>query len=340
MLVGAAAVLARAERERRAGRQRRRERELGLRPGEPLGVGLRRMALAQAELAIELLDGGGPSGGRDAGAAGGAPDASAVHETRKALKRLRALLRLLAGELGEERFAHENAVLRDVARRLSGARDAEVMLATLDALIERHPRRLSQRGGVRRLRERLAIERRRMQGETLGDSLTLARALGELRAFHARAALWSLGERDGIELVAADLRRLYGQGRRRGRRAARRRGRDARAMHEWRKRVKDLRYVAETLGRKGIARRADELGETLGEDHDLAALEQWIRANAGRGPRSQRTGRSTRKLLLALIAKRRRKLQRRALRDGRRLYRAKPGEFVRELSRRAALSRR
>ena len=49
-----------------------------------------------------------------------------MHETRKALKRLRALVRLLREELGEQAFERENAALRDVARRLAGARDAEV----------------------------------------------------------------------------------------------------------------------------------------------------------------------------------------------------------------------
>ena len=102
-------------------------------------------------------------------------------------------------------------------------------------------------------------------------------------------------------------------------------------MHEWRKRVKDLRYAAEMLGHPNLARQADRLGETLGEDHDLAVLDEWIRANAKRGGRSRRVGRPTRKLLLELIAKRRRKLHRRALRDGERLYRQRPKKFVRQI---------
>jgi CHAD domain-containing protein len=331
VFVGVGAALAKAGRDRRSARLRRRDRRLGLRPGEPLAGGMQRMALAQADLAIEMLGGGSDANGQRERSA---PDADAVHETRKALKRLRALVRLLGDDLGEQTTVRENVALRDIARRLAGARDAEVMLATLDALVDRHPGKLAARKGVHRLRTRLAAEHARQQRQTLGEPVALAHALGELRAFRARASAWSLNERDGIELVQDDLQRLYKQGRRRRRRAARTDGKDMHTMHQWRKRVKDLRYAAEMLDRPGLARRADSLGETLGEDHDLAVLAEQIRADAKRAKGSQRVGRGTRKLLLELIAKRRRKLQRRALRDGRRLYRQRPRKFVRSLSRR------
>ena len=106
MAVGVGVVVARAGRERLDERARRRERQLGLLPGEPLGDGLRRMALGQVDLSVELLEG-----------RGGKLDEAAVHETRKALKRLRALVRMLAHELGEDAYARESDALRGVARR-------------------------------------------------------------------------------------------------------------------------------------------------------------------------------------------------------------------------------
>ncbi|MGD0455226.1 MAG: CHAD domain-containing protein, partial [Solirubrobacteraceae bacterium] len=114
MTIGVGLALARSERERRRARQRQLERQLGLQPGESLSGGLRRMALGQADLAIELLEGGGGNGASPACA----PDEHAVHETRKALKRLRALLRLLEHELGKQAYARESAALRDIARQL------------------------------------------------------------------------------------------------------------------------------------------------------------------------------------------------------------------------------
>jgi CHAD domain-containing protein len=110
-----------------------------------------------------------------------------------------------------------------------------------------------------------------------------------------------------------------------------------RTLHEWRKRVKDLRYVAEMLGAHKVAKRADELGELLGEEHDLAVLAQRVRREAKAGRASGAPGRRARKRLLKLIASRRRKLRKRALRDGERLYGRKPARFVRRVRKRAAL---
>jgi len=343
------------------------------------------MALAQTDLAIELLsaradaaagNGAAAGAGNSAGATG-APDERAVHETRKALKRLRALLRLLRHELGEQTYARENAALRDVAAQLSSARDAAVMLSTLDGLIQRHPRKLRRRGGALRLRRRLLDEHRRAQQRAL-DPAERAHVLGALHAFRWRVATWRLRPHDGIELVDADLARLYRQGRARYRRVLRRNGERTIAMHQWRKRVKDLRYSAEMLNRRDdtgagngsggngggsggggnggggnggssssssssssdnpglrmrrLAQRADELAELLGEEHDLAIFAQRLRAHGARSDgRTWHTGRRTRKLLLKLIAKRRRKLRKRALRQGDRLYGEKPGRFMRRV---------
>jgi CHAD domain-containing protein len=348
-------ALAKAGQRRQTRRLSKRERKLGLQPGEPTADGLHRMALAQIDLTLELLRGYDSADG-----------ATAVHDTRKAIKRLRALLRLLRERLGEETYARENAALRQTAQRLAGARDAEVMLATLEQLIERHPRKLGRRKGVRRLCGRLRAERDRMSAQTIGEAATRAQALAELTAFRARVSAWELPERPGIELASPGLRRLYEQGRKRGRRAARKGGEMA-AMHAWRKRVKDLRYAAEMLereqpaatgkhgrgeghGRRAkrdrasarlhrVAKRADDLSEALGEDHDLAVLGEWVRADGKRrsgkrahGKSSERIDRPTRKALLKAIARRRRELYRQTLRDGQRLYRRSPKRFLRGVS--------
>jgi hypothetical protein len=330
--VGVGVAMARSERERRRTRQRRLDRRLGLAAREPLAAGLQRMALGQVDLALDAL------ADRD----DAAPSEKGVHEARKALKRLRALLRLLRRELGERAYARESSALRDIANQLSEARDAAVMLATLDALIARHPRRLGRRDGVLELRTRLATEHARLQRDTLTDPRARAEVLGELHAFRWRVAAWTLPHGDGVALVSADLQRLYSQGQKRHRRAARDRGDRTIAMHQWRKRVKELRYATEMLDARGseqrlreLSGRADELGELLGEDHDLAVFAQRIRAGAKRRSRDRtwRCGRGTRKALLSAIAARRRVLRKRALRQGRRLFRVKPKQLVRRVRR-------
>src|SRR5437763_13387486 len=62
----------------------------------------------------------------------------AVHAARKSVKKERALLRLMRGSVDGSRRRRENAALRDAARRLSGARDADVMIETLDELSQRY----------------------------------------------------------------------------------------------------------------------------------------------------------------------------------------------------------
>ena len=46
----------------------------------------------------------------------------AVHEARKDMKKLRALLRLVRGELGDRVYGAENTCFRDTARGFSHAR--------------------------------------------------------------------------------------------------------------------------------------------------------------------------------------------------------------------------
>ncbi|MFI4990760.1 MAG: CHAD domain-containing protein [Solirubrobacterales bacterium] len=327
--LGVGVALARAERERRALRkQHRLRRRFAPLAEEPLGRGRQRMALGQLDIAIDALAGGG---------AKSSPE-ERVHEARKALKRLRALLQLLRDELGEQTCERESELLRETGRRLARARDAAVLLSTLEDLIARHPGKLAGRRGVLRLRTRLQRERDGAAelALALAHSATHAGALAELRAMRVRVGEWELAERGGIEAVEPALERLYGKGRRRLRRAAQAKGeaRRTRTLHEWRKRVKDLRYVAEMLGARKLAKRADDLGELLGEEHDLAVLAQRVRREAKAGRSSGAPGRRARKLLLRLIARRRKKLRKRALREGERLYARKPALFVRRISRR------
>ncbi|HKH79036.1 MAG TPA: CHAD domain-containing protein [Solirubrobacteraceae bacterium] len=330
------AVAARAERERRAARQRlpERERRFGLLRSETAANGLRRIALGQLDLAIELLRGESPL----------APE-EAVHETRKALKRLRALMRLLDGEIGAKRATRERAVLRDAAGALAGARDAEVMVNTLDALMRRRSRELGRRRGLIELREHLRDERRTATAQTLGDSVTRTEVAQELCALRARVAQWQLRDRSADRLLGSGLQRIYRAGRTGHRRAGERRP-GPRALHRWRKHVKDLRYALEILdvqdpsGARGrssggrrpgkriakLAHRADVLGELLGEEHDLMVL-----AERAGSYRPLKRHRRARKQLLRAISRRRARLRKRALRQGEDLYERRPRRFVRRV---------
>ena len=81
------------------------------------------------------------------------------------------------------------------------------------------------------------------------------------------------------------------------------------------------------LARHRLASRADDLGELLGEEHDLMLLAERVRVYEPLKRRRKRT----RKRLLRAISRRRASLRKRALRDGERLYARKPGRFVRNM---------
>ena len=92
----------------------------------PPGAALQRLMLAQTDAVIARL-----------AATSGAPGPKAVHDVRKDIKRLRAELLLIEDHLGRKRTRREDRVLAEVGRALAPARDAEVMLATIDSIVRR-----------------------------------------------------------------------------------------------------------------------------------------------------------------------------------------------------------
>jgi CHAD domain-containing protein len=135
-------------------------------------------------------------------------DAEAVHDFRRAMKRWRALLRLIEPFVGgDARRLRDEA--RDLARALSGARNAQ---SALDALadLEKHGLALSARS-VAGLRGR--IEQIRQAAETTLDAdmrLRLGSALDQATAAVERWPLHTLTFDD----IADQLTRFYRQARR------------------------------------------------------------------------------------------------------------------------------
>ena len=291
-------------------------RRFRLRDGEPVPDGLRRIACGQLDMSIERLEG---AANEELGAA--------VHETRKSLKRLRATVRLARDELGDDVYRRENGAFRDAGRRLSGARDGQVLLETLDALGERYPdevpwARSSRFRGM--LADQHAAAQRRLR-----EGATIAEVVLELRAARARVPDWPLA-REGFDGLAPGFRRVYRRGRREYRAARQEPGTDS--LHELRKRVKDLWYAAQVTRpaapkkMRRIARCAHALSNLIGEDHDLAMLGQ--RAAERRDCFDHEWAGSE---LAKLIERRREELQRAAMDRAESLFRKKPGKMARPL---------
>jgi CHAD domain-containing protein len=261
-----------------------------------------------------------------------------VHEARKAIKRMRALARLLRDELGEPEFARVNASLRSAGQRLASARDADVRLATLRDLIERHPHALAPtrgpsgedrlaREGIRRLQEQL--QRERLPG---GQPSDIDEVLADIAAMRDQLTRWSLVDTD-FDTLAPGLQRIYREGRRRYARCRRTNGRSEQDVHDWRKRVKSLYYALDMIGAKRAkgarraTRRADRLGDLLGSEHDLWMLCVYVEEHPG----TFGSDAAAMAELLKRIEQRRRLLRKRALTLGARVYKHKPAKFTRRV---------
>jgi CHAD domain-containing protein len=292
------------------------QRRFRLREGERVPNGVRRIACGQLDVSIERLAG---DTDEDLG--------TSVHETRKSLKRLRATVRLARGELGEETYRRENVALRDAGGRLGGVRDSQVLLETLDALTGRQPDEAPP-ARVQRFRRTLVGQHGAAQ-RRLHESAAVAEVLSELRRARTRVADWHL-EREGLDALAPGFKRIY----RRGRRAYRtaRREPSTENLHELRKRAKYLWYAAQIVTpaapkkMKRFARRAHELSNLIGEDHDLALLAERAAERRDRLPDE-----TTADELAKLVERRRAELQGQAMDLAKRLFRKKPRKVVRPL---------
>jgi CHAD domain-containing protein len=276
-----------------------------LRIDEPLPGEIARVARGRIDHALDELRGRSDS----------TPE-EAVHEARKDMKKLRALLRLVRGELGNQTFGRENACFRDAARELAGTRDSDVMLETLGSLD-------LPSGLGWELSKAIQAER---ASDGAVDRQSAARgAIAILTEARERVGGWPL-ENDSFDALAGGLRRTYKRGR--GDFEAARAEPATEALHEWRKRVKELWYHHTLLRElwppvmEAVGDDAHELSDRLGDDHDLAVLGGWL---AERAP-------SDAPVFEALDA-RREALQADAFELGARLYADKPSAYVKRLER-------
>jgi CHAD domain-containing protein len=229
---------------------------------EPIGQGVRRVGLEQLEIAEAKL-------------AGKDDVSTAIHDARRCLKRVRALLRLIRPGLEDSVYRREAERLAGIGKLLSGVRDLEVMRQTLGKLESRFD--ALPVGAAERLAKLVA------QGLGLGrrsgrDSKRQALLrLGQSKRFFTAKATAGIELDHLIEGVGDTYRKA-----RKAFRQAYRKPSDE-SFHIWRKRVQQhWRHIAllsrgwpEAMGAR--ASEAKELSRLLGEDHDHSILLAFAR---------------------------------------------------------------
>ena len=284
------------------GRGRRRRRRGGqARPRSPARAAARPSAPAPTACAAARTPAtacaASPAGSSTSPASGSTPAPAArgdldgaVHDTRKAFKRLRALVRVSRDALGDEAYRRENTIFRDAGRKLSGARDAAVLVQTLDGLTARYRDELDD-DAFAGLRGALASEAEAASSALADDRTAVDEVQGTLEAARRRVGGWPLPDDGGLAMLEPGFERIY----RRGRRAlkAARKDPDTETFHELRKRAKDLWHAAQILrpaapkAMKELARRAHALS-------DAGRRRPRPRRAARRRPRAPRDARAGR----------------------------------------------
>ncbi len=279
---------------------------------ERIAAGLRRVALEQLDGCLADLNGLGER----------AVD-EIVHETRRRLKRVRAVLRLLRRTLGRDACRRDDDCLRQAANRLSPARDAAVLLQTLDWLALQAGAGDEAATACRAAKAWLVEHGRPAAvAPPAGDELTRLASL--LAAVRQRVAAWPAGGGSWAP-IGFGLRRCYGKCRRLAGIAER--SNQADCFHQWRKQAKRLWHQLQLLRPcwpEVLEPLCDELARlstALGQHHDLSLLIEALDRPAAGPPLPEI------KHVVALAQASRQAVARQAIALGRRLLAERPARF-------------
>jgi CHAD domain-containing protein len=200
-----------------------------------------------------------------------------VHEIRKALKRIRAVLRLIRSDIDERIYTSENVFFRDVSRQLSSVRDLHVFKEAFDTLCEMNPNKLNN-GQVHGLNTYFLNQIDAAQ-DLLSEGGKWQALVREMEAVQTRLNSIRL-EQLGPHTIFDGVGEVYGKGQKQMIKTQRFPEDDN--LHEMRKLVKQLMYLIRLMQPvapdyyKGYMTDLKEASTALGEDHDLAALASYM----------------------------------------------------------------
>jgi hypothetical protein len=290
-------------------------------PRLPLTGEVRRILAEEINKALAHLD-----------AAPGQPE-QALHKCRRRLKNVRALLRLVRS--GDETFCvAENQCYRDVAGQLAGPRQATALIETVDRLVAGFPGHCAD-GGLDAVRGRLVARQQAVHADAnLGTTVEAAIAACEAgRSRIDTLALPDLPEQaadvlaEGARLTLRRARKALDKSGSRG---------DADDFHDLRKAAKTHGMHLSLLGRlwptpiKARRKAVDELGERLGELHDVLVMRALVDAE----DRPLGSPKETR-LLAKLLKRSEKDLKKICLAQAADLFGDSPRQSTRRLARKA-----
>ena len=283
-----------------------------LKARESLPKGIKRIAAEEVAKAIDKLSSTQEQGIDEA-----------VHQARKRLKKTRAVVRLVRDRLGKKSYKQENARFRDLGRNLANLRDIKVRIETLDNLIA-HFDTVDPETFID-IRRELRVDYRQEYQSVVNEDVTTS-IKDRLKDSKTEINNWQIGS-NGWSTVDKSLKRVYKRGYKALQKAISKP--TAENFHDWRKRVKYLRYQLEILSPmwsdviKSYIEQTHNLTDYLGEEHDLAVLQELVLHHPERFNRQNKLS-----VLTTLIDRRRQELQSKAISLGKKIYTEKPDDFI------------
>jgi CHAD domain-containing protein len=247
-----------------------------------------------------------------------------VGNVRKEIKKLRAILRLVRGEIGKGVYRENTKALRVAANRLTALRDAHVKLNAFEALAKHFKRKLPSQP-FPKIKKVLRRNYRAEESRFLksNSAAAVARILRKMKRSVDDLKI----ESDGWAAIGPGVKEGYRRGRAAYGTVLKKSSPEN--FHEWRKQVKNLGYYLRMSCKirpeeTGAATDGlEKLGEFLGDDHDLVMLKEFL------GEQFKR--RKETEALDKLICSRQKELRSAALKLGARFYSEKPDVFCRRL---------
>ena len=293
-------------------------------PRETIPAGFQRITSNLLDRAIKSLS-------KDRG-----PTDRDVHKARKSMRRARGVMRLVRDGLGPA-YRAENDNLRDTARLLSTVRSSAVAGAALQSLLADFGPLLTD-GIYTDLADKLEERHVDISRRTLDNRLLLAGVTSNLRNARARIAAFPTSPASDFgyhgplipndsDLFVRGISRTYLRGLNAMKEAAA--NPFPEQLHEWRKRVRYLRYQMEALKpawpevMAGLCTSLDDLSETLGQERDLWELAETVRTEPELCPDP-----AARSLLSALTLEQRHAMREQSFRIGTRVYVEQPDDFA------------
>lgn len=249
-----------------------------------------------------------------------------IHQVRKRCKKLRALIRLVRPVLGKS-YARENEAFRDAAGWLSALRDAFVQIEVYDQLMEQYASPM-QRDACSVVRQQLALRRDQIAPQEIDRCLAEARQ--RLADAQSRASKWKLSE-SGFDALAGGFAKTHGRARSSLRAVSKELSTPA--LHDWRKHIKYHGYQTRLIAGicpellKPYIEVLDALGESLGDDHNLAVLHESIQTIV-----TEPDNQIDMKAVANVLKQRRQQIQQTAIPQGQRIFAESSKAFVTRLN--------